>query len=160
VSSITTPKSLTHFLKPTGQRYLFRHSGTLQYYAVKTTAGKKVRHPLETSDRKLAERKLLAWLDSLTESRSTGDAASTTVGQLLTLFLELRASLAKSTVVRFHSVMYASASNPLPARWFRVVRPFAPPPYTAACMAEAFRGLARGVGLARFASITPGIHVM
>lgn len=97
-SSIKTT-SLTQFLKPTGQRYLFRHSETLQYYGVKTTAGKKVRRPLETTDRKVAERSLLAWLNELADSTPKGAAADLTVGQLLTMFLKVRSNLAKSTTV-------------------------------------------------------------
>jgi integrase len=99
VSSITKTTSLTQFLKPTGQRYLFRHRITQQYYGVKTTAGKKVRYPLETADRKEAERKLLAWLNAFAHSTPKGDTANLTMGQLLTLFLKARSNRAKSTTV-------------------------------------------------------------
>ena len=42
---------LTHYLKPVATN-LYRHGGSLTYYAVKKINGKKVRHPLDTADRK------------------------------------------------------------------------------------------------------------
>ena len=90
---------LTTYLKPVAPN-LYRHSGNLTYYAVKKINGRKVRHPLNTSDRKTADRKLVQWLGELqmnTPGAST--ASATTVGQLLTAFAAARGGTSKSTQV-------------------------------------------------------------
>jgi integrase len=88
---------LTHYLKPVAPN-LYRHSENLTYYAVKKINGKKVRHPLNTADRKTADRKLLQWLGE--QQMNTPGATPTcdmTVGQLLTAFAAARVGTSKST---------------------------------------------------------------
>jgi integrase len=88
---------LTHYLKPVAPN-LYRHSENLTYYVVKKINGKKVRHPLNTADRKTADRKLLQWLGE--QQMNTPGATPTcdmTVGHLLTAFAAARVGTSKST---------------------------------------------------------------
>ena len=59
-----------------------------------------MRHPLDTADRKTADRKLLQWLgEQQMNTPGAGPSSDTTVGQLLTSFAEARAGTSKSTQV-------------------------------------------------------------
>ncbi|MEO7319063.1 MAG: hypothetical protein ABIZ56_08760 [Chthoniobacteraceae bacterium] len=68
---------LTNHLKPVAPN-LYRHSDNLTYYAVKKINGRKVRHPLNTSDRKTADRKLVQWLGELQMNTPGASATSDT----------------------------------------------------------------------------------
>jgi integrase len=88
-------KSLTQFLAPTGRTYLYRHSSTGFYYAVKRLRGQIVRHPLGTSDPASAKRQLIFWLSQCASAATA--AGPSTFEALLTSFLASRAGKSKST---------------------------------------------------------------
>jgi hypothetical protein len=51
---------------------LYRHKDNGRYYGIKKYRGKRKEHSLETTDRKLAERKLKKWIaDSPTSASAT-----------------------------------------------------------------------------------------
>jgi integrase len=75
---------------------LYRHSLNGTYYAIKKLKGEKKQHSLDTTDRKIAERRLKTWLANLDKLDST--AEKTTLEKLLTKFAESRAGLADKTV--------------------------------------------------------------
>src|ERR1700734_1586637 len=64
---------------------LYRHTLNGTYYAIKKNAGKRKEHSLQTTDRKIAERKLAAWIKDLDKIDST--AEKTTLNQLLVKFV-------------------------------------------------------------------------
>src|SRR5438309_982478 len=74
---------------------LFRHKINRTYYAVKKHGGKRKEHSLNTTDRKLAERELKAWIKNLDKIDST--AQRTTLAQLLEKFKAIRQGTSKST---------------------------------------------------------------
>ena len=75
---------------------LYRHKINRSYYGIKKFKGKRKEHSLETSDRKVAERKLTAWIAGLDEVDS--DAKKTTLAQLLEKFQTIRQGMSKSTI--------------------------------------------------------------
>ncbi len=74
---------------------LFKHTVNGTYYGIKKRGGKRKEHSLDTTDRKLAERRLKDWIASL-ESVST-DAGKTTLAQLLEKFQGIREGRSEST---------------------------------------------------------------
>jgi hypothetical protein len=60
---------------------LYRHSVNGTYYGIKKKAGKRKEHSLETDDRKIADRKLKAWISNLDKIDS--EAEKTTFAELL-----------------------------------------------------------------------------
>ncbi len=75
---------------------LYRHKINRSYYGIKKFKGKRKEHSLETSDRKVAERKLTAWIAGLDKVDS--DAEKTTLSQLLEKFQTIRQGMSKSTI--------------------------------------------------------------
>jgi len=63
---------------------LYRHSVNGTYYGIKKIAGKRKEHSLETDDRKIADRKLKAWISNLDKIDS--EAEKTTFAELLKRF--------------------------------------------------------------------------
>jgi hypothetical protein len=63
---------------------LYRHSVNGLYYGIKKVSGKKKSHSLDTSDRKIAERRLKDWIQDL--DRIDAQAARTSLGDLLDKF--------------------------------------------------------------------------
>jgi integrase len=74
---------------------LYRHSVNGSYYGIKKIAGKRKEHSLETTDRKIAERKLRAWITDLAKINT--DAEKTTLAQLLEKFVLVRGGMSAST---------------------------------------------------------------
>ncbi len=52
---------------------LFRHKLNANYYGIKKVGGKRKEHGLQTTDRKLAERKLAEWIKSLDKIDSVSE---------------------------------------------------------------------------------------
>ncbi len=74
---------------------LYRHSVNGIYYAIKKIAGKRKEHSLDTSDRKIAERRFKDWVANLDKVDS--EAEKTTLGQLLEKFETTRLGMAEKT---------------------------------------------------------------
>jgi integrase len=74
---------------------LFRHKTNGTYYAIKKHGGKRKEHSLDTTDRKLAERKLKDWISGL--DRIDVETQRTTLKELLEKFQDIRQGLSKST---------------------------------------------------------------
>ena|ERR1700733_3236735 len=74
---------------------LYRHKLNANYYAIKRVAGKRKEHSLQTTDRKIAERKLADWVKSLDKIDSV--AEKTTLNQLLAKFSASRQGKSEST---------------------------------------------------------------
>jgi len=76
---------------------LYRHpNGT--YYGAKKVRGQRIVHCLETSDRKLADRKLPDWLRTVVATDA--DAASLTLGGLLARYRRLNPKHEKNTALK------------------------------------------------------------
>jgi hypothetical protein len=75
---------------------LYRHSVNNTYYAIKKWAGKRKEHSLDTTDRKIADRKLKTWIASL--DKIDFEAEKTTLAQLLQKFTTTRSGMSKSTI--------------------------------------------------------------
>ena len=75
---------------------LYRHSVNGTYYGIKKNAGKRKEHSLDTTDRKIAERKHRAWISDLAKIDS--EAEKTTLAQLLEKFTSVRSGMKPSTV--------------------------------------------------------------
>ncbi len=75
---------------------LYRHSVNGSYYGIKKLAGKRKEHSLDTTDRKIAERKLRAWISDL--AKIDAEAEKTTLAQLLEKFTIVRSGMKPSTV--------------------------------------------------------------
>jgi len=74
---------------------LYRHTVSKTYYGIKKLAGKRKERSLETNDRKIAERKLKAWIANL--DKIDVEAEKTTLEQLLDKFAATRSGMSKST---------------------------------------------------------------
>jgi hypothetical protein len=74
---------------------LYRHKISGRYYGIKKHRGKRKGHSLETTDRKLAERKLKKWIADLDTVDAT--AEKITLGELLDKFQTVRQGFSKST---------------------------------------------------------------
>jgi hypothetical protein len=74
--------------KVQGAQWLFRHSINETYYAQKKINGKRKEHSLDTTDRKIAERRLKEWIASLEAIDS--EAAKMALAELLEKFKEAR----------------------------------------------------------------------
>jgi len=74
---------------------LYRHKVSGRYYGIKKYRGKRKEHSLETTDRKLAERKLKKWIADLDTVDAT--AEKITLGGLLDKFQTVRQGFSKST---------------------------------------------------------------
>ena len=74
---------------------LYRHSVNQTYYGIKKTGGKRKEHSLETVDRKIAERKLKAWVSDL--DKIDTEVEKTTLAQLLDKFVITRQGKSEST---------------------------------------------------------------
>jgi integrase len=74
---------------------LFRHKVNGIYYGIKKHGGKRKEHSLDTTDRKIAERKLKEWIHGL--DKVDVEAQRTTLDQLLVKFQQIRQGLSKST---------------------------------------------------------------
>jgi hypothetical protein len=59
------PKSTRQCLAKTDHQRLYRHEKNKVYYGITKRGGKRKEHSLDTTDRKLAERRLKDWLDEL-----------------------------------------------------------------------------------------------
>jgi hypothetical protein len=74
---------------------LYRHSVNSTYYGIKKHDGKRKEHSLQTDDRKIAERKLKAWIADL--DKIDNEAGKTTLAQLLEKFTNTRQGKSDST---------------------------------------------------------------
>jgi len=74
---------------------LYRHSVNQTYYGIKKHGGKRKEHSLETTDRKIAERRLKDWIASL--DKIDAEAEKTTLEQLLQKFMATRQGMSDST---------------------------------------------------------------
>lgn len=75
---------------------LYRHSVTGVYYGSKKLGRKRKEKSFQTTDRKLAERKLKDWLGNL--GKVDSEVEHTTLDQLLAKFEKTRSGMSKSTV--------------------------------------------------------------
>ena len=74
---------------------LYRHSINSTYYAIKKVGGKRKEHSLDTTDRKVAERRFKEWVANL-DKVDTG-AEKTTLAQLIERFEKTRQGMADKT---------------------------------------------------------------
>jgi integrase len=74
---------------------LYRHTVNDTYYGIKKISGKRKEHSLDTTDRKVAEKRLKEWLASLTKVDS--EVEKTTLEQLLLRFQKTRQGKKKKT---------------------------------------------------------------
>jgi integrase len=74
---------------------LYRHKTNGTYYGIKKQAGKRKEHSLDTDDRKLAERKLKTWVETL--DKLDTEAEKITLEQLLEKFQKIRQGTSEST---------------------------------------------------------------
>jgi hypothetical protein len=74
---------------------LYCHALNDNYYAIKKVAGKRKEHSLETTDRKIAERKLKDWIASL--DKIDAETEKTTLAQLIEKFEKTRQGRADKT---------------------------------------------------------------
>jgi integrase len=74
---------------------LYRHNRNGCYYGIKKISGKRKEHSLQTTDRKIAERKLAVWIKSLDKIDSI--AEKTTLEQLIAKFVAIRQGKSDST---------------------------------------------------------------
>ena len=74
---------------------LYRHKLNGTYYGIKKFSGKRKEHSLQTTDRKIAERKLAHWVKSI--GKVDSDAEKTTLGQLLETLVAARKGKSSST---------------------------------------------------------------
>lgn len=73
------------YVKVPGCVCLYRHASTNRYYAVKKVRGKKKERSLETTDRKIADRRLKEWIADL--DKVDGEVEKTTLRQLHQKFI-------------------------------------------------------------------------
>lgn len=74
---------------------LYRHSLNNTYYGIKKRDGKRREHSLDTTDRKIAERRLRTWIDNM--GKVDSEAEKTTLAQLLEKFTTTRGGMSEST---------------------------------------------------------------
>ena len=74
---------------------LYRHRINGTYYGIKKLQGKEKDHSLDTTDRKLAERRLKEWINGL--DKLDAEAQKTTLEELLSKFQNIRQGMSKST---------------------------------------------------------------
>jgi integrase len=82
---------------------LYRHSANGTYYAIKKFAGKRKEHSLQTTDRKIAERKLADWIKSL--DKLDTEQEKTTLAQLIDKFVAARQGKAAKTIATDASIV-------------------------------------------------------
>ena len=82
---------------------LYRHKLNDTYYGIKKLAGKRKEHSLQTSDRKLAERKLADWIKGLDKIDEA--AERTTLAQLLDKFDSIKQGKSASTQATNDSII-------------------------------------------------------
>lgn len=88
---------------------LYRHSVNNTYYAIKKWAGKRKEHSLDTTDRKIAERKLKKWISDF--DKIDFEAEKTTLAQLLEKFTLTRSGMSKSTINTESGIIKSLKSN-------------------------------------------------
>ncbi len=74
---------------------LYRHALNDIYYAIKKVAGKRKEHSLDTTDRKIAERRFKVWVVNL--DKIDLEAEKTSLAQLLEKFEKTRTGMAHGT---------------------------------------------------------------
>jgi integrase len=84
---------------------LYRHKINGTYYGVKKASCKRKEHSLATADRKLAERRLKAWIDDL--DRIDAKAAKITIEALLEKFVAVNKGRAEKTRATDQSIINA-----------------------------------------------------
>jgi hypothetical protein len=89
---------------------LYRHRLNASYYGIKKVSGKRKEHSLQTTDRKIAERKLAEWVKSLDKIDSI--AEKTTLRQLIAKFTASRQGKSDSTRATDSSII-----NRFEAEW-------------------------------------------
>ena len=108
--TIKRPSTRQLLVKIPNYPCLYRHSVNETYYGIKKTGGKRKEHSLETADRKIAERKLKAWISNLDKTDS--EAEKTTLKQLIDKFVLVRQGKSASTKVTEQGII-----NNLKADW-------------------------------------------
>ena len=88
---------------------LYRHSVNGTYYGIKKHAGKRKEHSLDTTDRKIAERKLRGWISDL--AKIDTELEKTTLAQLLEKFTSVRSGMKPSTVRTDASIIKSLKSH-------------------------------------------------
>src|ERR1041385_3771195 len=74
---------------------LYRHRINKTYYGIKKVAGKRKEKSLDTTDRKLAERKLRDWIADL--DKIDTEVEKTSLGELIDKFQKTRQGKAQKT---------------------------------------------------------------
>ena len=82
---------------------LYRHPLNDTYYGIAKLGGKRKEHSLATTDRKIAERKLAAWIKSLAKIDS--EQEKTTLAQLIEKFVAARQGKSESTIATDASII-------------------------------------------------------
>lgn len=70
---------------------LYRHAKSGRYYGVKKVRGKRKEHSLDTSDRKIAERRYKEWAANL--EKVDHEVEKTTLRQLIATFQTIRSGM-------------------------------------------------------------------
>ena len=83
------------YVKVTHIPGLYRHALSDRYYACKKLSGIRRESSLDTSDRKIAERRMKEWLGSL--DKVDAEVEKTTLGQLIHRCLVVTGSMSKSS---------------------------------------------------------------
>jgi len=76
---------------------LYRNTKSGRYYAVKKVHGKRKEHSLDTADRKIAERRFKAWVESL--SKVDSEVEKTTLKELIKRFHAVTQGLVQNSQV-------------------------------------------------------------
>ena len=76
---------------------LYRNTKSGRYYAVKKVHGRRKEHSLDTADRKIAERRFKAWVESL--SKVDSEVEKTTLKELIKRFHAVTQGLVQNSQV-------------------------------------------------------------
>ena len=82
---------------------MYRHSRSGRYYACKKLGGIRRERSLQTSDRKIAERRLTEWFGSF--DKVDAEVEKTTLGQLIGRYLVVTGSMSESSRTTDQSVI-------------------------------------------------------
>jgi integrase len=95
--------SSDEYAKVPGVVGLYRHTESGRYYGVKKVRGKKKERSLGTTDRKIAERRLKDWIDSL--SKVDAEVEKTTLRQLMQTFIAVTKGQSESSQTVINGVL-------------------------------------------------------
>ena len=100
LAPVTTGPTYVKVANVTG---LYRHARSGRYYACKKLNGSRRERSLQTSDRKIAERRLKEWTGNL--EKVDAEVEKTTLGQLIERFVMITAGMADNTHVTNNAII-------------------------------------------------------